>query len=139
MSEQTTSEATGEIQDTAVIVSRSVSHPLKSVWKVVMTDAGNEALRGPGAKLGDKGHTWTAEDGTTGVTRSFHPLEQIRFSWHQDADAPKTIVDLHFHAVSDVETRLELVHDHLPADADRDWLTAHWNDALERIDRDALD
>ncbi|HSN43141.1 MAG TPA: SRPBCC domain-containing protein [Propionibacteriaceae bacterium] len=139
MSEQTTSEATGETQDAAVVVSRLVSHPLKSVWKVVMTDDGNEALLGPGARLGDKGHTWHAADGTTGVTRSFHPLEQIRFSWHKDDASPSTIVDLHFSAVSDHETQLELVHDHLSGDIDREWLAAHWSDALERIDHDALD
>jgi len=138
MSEQAISEATGELQDTAVVVSRSVSHPLKSVWNVLMSDQGSEALLGPGARLGDKGHTWKAQDGTTGVCRSFHPLEQIRFSWHADADAPKTTVDLHLTAIDAGTTKLEIVHDHLPVDADRSVLQEHWEKALDRIDSDAL-
>ncbi len=138
MSEQVLSEAPGELQDTAVVVSRAVSHPLKNVWNVLMTDEGAEALLGPGARLGDKGHTWRAEDGTTGVCRSFHPLEQIRFSWHADADAPKTVVDVHLTAIDANTTMLEIVHDHLPLDLDRAALEHHWQDALDRIDSEAL-
>ncbi|MEL4359392.1 MULTISPECIES: SRPBCC family protein [unclassified Luteococcus] len=138
MSEQIAGEAPGSSQDTAVRVSRQVSTPIKDVWKVLLTDEGTEALLGPGGKLGDKGHTWQADDGTHGVTRSFHPLEQIRFSWHRDQDAPATIVDLELRAVDDQSTELEIVHDKLPDDADREWLTEHWTKALDRIADDAL-
>ena len=73
MSDQTLSETPGATQDTAVVVSRLVSHPIKDVWKVLLTDEGTEALLGAGGKLGDKGQNWQADDGTHGVTRSFHP------------------------------------------------------------------
>ncbi|GAA1388406.1 SRPBCC domain-containing protein [Luteococcus peritonei] len=138
MSDQTLSEAPGATQDTAVVVSRLVSHPIKDVWKVLLTDEGTEALLGPGGRLGDKGQGWQADDGTHGVTRSFHPLEQIRFSWHRDENAPATLVDLHLSAEGEDRTKLEIVHDKLPADADRDWLTEHWTKALDRISEDAL-
>ncbi|WP_203568446.1 SRPBCC family protein [Aestuariimicrobium ganziense] len=134
MSETTISEAPGEVQDTAVKVSRSVSHPLSSVWSALMTTEGAEALLGEGGRLGDKGHSWSATDGTHGVTRSFHPKEQIRFSWHADDDAPATIVDLHLAEADEGNTQLEIVHDHLPADSDRDALQDHWSAALDRID-----
>lgn len=137
MTEVVTSEAAGKTEDT-VVVQRLVSHELKNVWNVLMTDEGAEALLGPGAHLGDKGHTWVAEDGTRGVTRSFHPMEQIRFSWHADEAAPASIVDLHLRRVDDATTSLEVVHGHLDDGIDRDELTEHWSRALERIDHEAL-
>lgn len=125
-----------ETTDT-VTVRRTVAHPVKSVWNVLMEPDGASALLGEGGELGNKGSSWRANDGKYGVTRSFHPLEQIRFSWHAGEDAPATLVDLHMRALDDDTTELEIVHDHLPAEADREWLTQHWTDALIRIDEKA--
>lgn len=137
MSEENATDAVGEGLGTTLTVERVVPHPVPDVWKVLLTDDGTEALLGPGGKLGDKGHTWQANDGTHGVTRSFHPMEQIRFSWHRDEDAPATIVDLHLVPEGET-TKLQLIHDHLDESADREWLTRHWTDALARIEADAL-
>lgn len=125
-------------QAAPVVVTRQVPHPVADVWKVLLTDEGTEALLGPGGRLGDKGHTWQADDGTHGVTRSFHPMEQVRFSWHRDADAPATLVDVELAPAGDDATKITVVHDHLGADADREWLTEHWTKALDRISGDAL-
>lgn len=132
MSEQSTSEAVGESQDTAVTVSRLVSKPLKSVWMSLMTNAGAEALLGEGGQLPDKGHAWRSSGGAHGVTRSFHPLEQIRFTWHEDDDAPATLVDLKLAPEGD-DTRVTIEHSHLPADLDRDKLAGRWEAAFDRI------
>lgn len=121
-----------ETTDT-VTVSRTVEHSVKSVWDVLMAPDGASALLGEGGELGNKGDSWRAADGTYGVTRSFHPLEQIRFSWHADEDAPATLVDLHMRSVDGDKTELEIVHDGLPADADREGLSQRWADALTRI------
>lgn len=129
-------ETTGETTTDSVTVRRTVTPSLDSVWGALMQPQGASALLGEGGELGNKGDAWQAADGTYGVTRSFHPLEQIRFSWHADSDAPATLVDLHMRAVGD-GTELELVHDNLPADADRDWLTQHWDKALARIEEQA--
>ncbi|MDO4717293.1 MAG: SRPBCC domain-containing protein [Propionibacteriaceae bacterium] len=131
MSEQ--SEATGESLDTAVTVSRSVSKPLKSVWVTLMGPAGAEALLGPGGQITEKGHVWRAADGAHGVTRSFHPLEQIRFSWHKDDDDPASLVDVRL-ASEGEGTLLSITHEHLHEGADRQWLRQRWSEALERID-----
>ena len=138
MSEQSTSEAIGNADDTVVVVTRTVSHPLKSVWDVLMKPHGAEALLGEGGELGAKGEDWHANDGTWGVVRSFHPLEQIRFSWHKHDDAPKSLVDLHLFKDDEATTRHEIRHDHLSADADKEWLEQHWADALARIDNEAF-
>lgn len=122
----------------SVKVSRTLSHPLENVWNALMQPHGASALLGEGGELGNKGDNWKATDGTYGVTRSFHPQEQIRFSWHAAEDAPATLVDLHMRAVDDTRTELEIVHDHLPVDADRDWLAKHWDAALTRIEEQAL-
>ncbi len=130
MTEQIETEQT----DTTVVVSKVVSHPLKSVWNVLMTKGGNEALLGPGGELGAKGDNWEAEDGTYGVTRSFHPMEQIRFSWHANADAPRTMVDLRIQPEGDEATRIEITQSPIAAGLDVAAQEAHWNDALGRIE-----
>ena len=99
--------------DTTVTVSRSVSQPVKEIWKLLVTREGAEALLGAGGELGDKGDSWHAADGTYGVIRSYHPLEQIRFSWHAAEEAPKTIVEVDLSA-SDDGTRVEIRHEHIP-------------------------
>lgn len=134
--ETTTTDDTPNTE--SVTVSRTVAHPLRSVWEVLIATQGASALLGEGGELGNKGDGWQAADGSHGVTRSFHPQEQIRFSWHADENAPATLVDLHMRAVDATTTELEIVHDHLPADADRQWLTQHWEAALSSIDDGAL-
>lgn len=128
-----------EQSDTTVIVaSRVVSHPLKNVWNVLMTKDGQEAFLGQGGELGGKGDNWQAADGSYGVTRSFHPMEQIRFSWHQGEDSPRTLVDLRVSPQGDTGTLIEIHHEQIGADADRDALRARWEAALNRIADDAL-
>ncbi|MBK6888320.1 MAG: SRPBCC domain-containing protein [Tetrasphaera sp.] len=134
-----TNTAEGTATDTDVVsVSRVLAHPVSSVWGALMAPHGAEALLGEGGELGAKGSSWHAADGTFGVTRSFHPQEQIRFSWHAGTDAPATLVDVHLRPADGDATELEIRHDHLPADVDRDWLAAHWSAALDRIDTQAL-
>ncbi|MDR1449735.1 MAG: SRPBCC domain-containing protein [Propionibacteriaceae bacterium] len=124
-------------QDTTV-VTRVVSHPIKQVWAALLTPAGQAALLGDGGALGDKGDRWQAADGTFGMTRSYHPMEEIRFSWHARDDAPRTWVDVRFEKIDDTSTRLEIVHDHRGAEIDVPQVRAHWEAALDRIANDAL-
>lgn len=125
-------ETTEVVSETKVVVSRATNAPLKDVWAFIMKPEGVAALLGEGGVLGNKGEDWRATDGTYGITRSFHPLEQIRFSWHAHEGAPATLVDLQLHADGE-GTRLDLTHDHLPTDADATALEAKWGDALDRI------
>lgn len=127
---EATMEETGET--TGLEVSLTVHKQLRDVWAALMTPEGNEALLGEGGRLGSKGDDWRSADGAYGVTRSFHPMEQIRFSWHADDDAPRTVVDLQLHD-EDGRTRLDLSQDHLPTEADLDALSSHWEDVLARI------
>jgi uncharacterized protein YndB with AHSA1/START domain len=118
--------------DTTVTVSRSVSQPVKEVWKLLVTREGAEALLGVGGELGDKGDSWHAADGTFGVVRSYHPLEQIRFSWHPAEETPPTIVEVDLSA-DDSGTRLEITQRHIPTYFDAAALTRRWEAALDRI------
>ncbi|HEY3338118.1 MAG TPA: SRPBCC domain-containing protein [Propionicimonas sp.] len=118
--------------DTTVTVSRSVSQPVKEFWKLLVTREGAEALLGAGGELGDKGDSWHAADGTFGVIRSYHPLEQIRFSWHAAEEAPKTIVEVDLSAAED-GTKVEIRHEHIPAYFDASALTHKWEQALEKL------
>lgn len=127
---ESTMEETTETKD--LEVSLTVHKRLNDVWARLMTPEGNEALLGSGGRLGSKGDDWRSSDGPYGVTRSFHPMEQIRFSWHADEDAPRTVVDLQL-ADDDGRTRLSLSQTNLPADADLDAMSSHWEGVLGRV------
>ena len=109
-----------------------IPRPVADVWRVLAGPSGPEALLGPGATLGRKGEPWRSDDGTHGVLRSYHPLEQVRFSWHADEHAPATMVQLDL-AADGESTRVSLRHDHLDAGADHEALRRRWADALERF------
>ena len=132
MIEQSQGDTLVNAVDTTVTVSRSVSQPVKEIWKLLVTREGAEALLGAGGELGDKGDSWHAADGTFGVIRSYHPLEQIRFSWHAAEEAPKTIVEVDLSAAED-GTRVEIRHDHIPLYYDATALTHKWEKALEKL------
>lgn len=133
MSDPSSSEALGETKDATVVVSRLVSLPLKDFWRMLATPAGGQALLGDGGSLGDKGDSWHAADGTFGVVRSFHPLEQVRFSWHAAEEAPKTMVDIRLSAPSDGGTLIEVRHEHIPPYFDVTAITRRWEKALESL------
>jgi len=122
-----------ETSDT-IRVSTVVSRPVKTVWSALLTPAGQAALLGAGARLGDKGDSWRADDGSCGVTRSFHPLQEVRFSWRQAEDAPRTMVTVSFLPDGD-STMVEIAHDHAGADLDTARLTAHWRHLLDFLDQ----
>lgn len=115
-----------------VHVTRTVPCSAEHVWECLITREGTEALLGPGAFLGSKGETWRSEDGTHGVVRSYHPLEQLRVSWHGSEDDPASLVDLHLVPDGDA-TRLDLVHERLHDGDDPDGLRRRWDDALGRL------
>lgn len=113
-------------------VSRVVPHPIDKVWQVLTTPAGAEALLGSGAQLGTKGQPWRSADGSYGVVRSYHPMEQVRLSWHADAQAPATTVDLQLTSEGQ-GTRLDLRHEHIRDPALSQMLEQRWEDALGQI------
>lgn len=104
----------------------TVPVPPSRVWEHLVSPTGTAALLGPGAILGSKGESWRSSDGPYGVVRSYHPLEQIRVSWHADDDAPSTLVDLTL-APEGEGTRLDLSHD-----AGSPEMQRHWDQALNR-------
>jgi uncharacterized protein YndB with AHSA1/START domain len=124
-------------QGTAVIeVSRVAPLPIDEVWQVLTTSAGAEALLGAGAHLGGKGETWRSADGSHGVVRSYHPMEQIRLSWHADEHGPATMVELNLTSEGE-GTRLGLRHEQVAGVALDKGLQQRWETALGRIGPDA--
>ena len=113
-------------------VSRLVPHGIDKVWQILTTPAGAEALLGSGAQLGGKGEPWRSVDGSHGVVRSYHPMQQVRVSWHADEHAPATLVELHLTPEGE-GTRLGLRHEHIPDVALSQGLRQRWEDALGRI------
>jgi uncharacterized protein YndB with AHSA1/START domain len=126
---QTAGKPGGPLEVTA---RRQVAAPLTHVWEVLVSPQGSAALLGQGAVLGAKGEPYHCDDGTSGVLRSYHPLEQLRVSWHATTDSPATIVELDLRADGD-GTVLDLKQDHLGEGADAEALGAHWTAALDAI------
>jgi len=115
-----------------VHVSCTVPTSAEHVWEVLITRPGTEALLGPGVTLGSKGEPWHSDDGQHGVVRSYHPLEQLRVSWHGAQDDPPSLVDLHL--VPDGQsTRIDLAHERLGHGEDADGLRRRWEGALDRL------
>jgi uncharacterized protein YndB with AHSA1/START domain len=118
--------------DEGVRASISVTAPPAQVWQHLTSTRGTEALLGDGARLGSKGESWHANDGTYGVVRSWHPTEQIRVTWHPDEAGPTSMLDLH--VLPDGEaTRIELVQAGGPSAADGPGSQRAWQDALGRV------
>jgi len=113
-------------------VSRVVPFPIERVWQIMTTSAGAEALLGEGAKLGTKGEPWHCRDGSHGVVRSYHPMEQVRITWHADEHAAATLVDLRLTAEGS-DTRLDLRHERIDDAALGQDLPQRWDEALVRI------
>jgi uncharacterized protein YndB with AHSA1/START domain len=113
-------------------VSRVVPFPLEQVWTLLTTSAGAEALLGQGAMLGTKGEPWHSAEGSHGVVRSYHPMEQVRLTWHADEHAPATLVDLRLTSEG-TGTRLDLRHERLTDPALRESMPHRWDKALDRI------
>jgi uncharacterized protein YndB with AHSA1/START domain len=113
-------------------VSRVVPFPIGTVWQLLITPAGAEALLGEGAKLGTKGEPWHSVDGTHGVVRSYHAMEQIRLTWHADEHAPATLVDLRLTSEGG-DTRLDLRHERVQDAALGQSLPKRWDEALGAI------
>jgi uncharacterized protein YndB with AHSA1/START domain len=115
-----------------VEVSRVVPFPIDKVWQLLSTSAGAEALLGRGAKLGAKGEPWRSVDGSHGVVRSYHPMEQVRLTWHADDHAAASLVDLRL-IPEGGDTRLQLRHERIDDPTLGQSLPQRWNDALSRI------
>jgi uncharacterized protein YndB with AHSA1/START domain len=115
-----------------VHVSRTVNAPVERVWQHLISETGIEALLGTGVRLGSKGESWHSDDGPHGVVRSYHPMEQLRVSWHADDSAPPSLVDLQMSETGKVTT-LDLVHEKLSPDDSRDALRSYWDGALDRF------
>ena len=116
-----------------VTVSRPVAAPVAHVWEVLVSPQGAVALLGAGAVLGAKGEPYHCDEGPSGVLRSYHPLEQLRVSWHETPESPATIVELDLRADGSSVTVLDLKHDHLAEGADVEALSARWSAALDAL------
>lgn len=121
-----------QTEDAATVaVSRTIAAPPVHVWEVLVSPHGSEAILGHGANFGTKGQSWHNDEGALGVVRSFHPVEQVRVSWHETPDAPRSIVQIDL-VPEGSSTRVELSHDRVSGDTASD--EQRWTAALERFE-----
>ena len=102
------------------------------VWQHLVSPVGTEALLGEGARIGNKGEPWRATDGSYGVVRSIHPVEQVRVTWHPRDDGPLSMLDVQLHPDGEA-TRVEVHHEGRGIAGDPRGDQQHWDDALGRF------
>ena len=119
--------------DQSVHVQAVFRAPVGVVWQTLVSPEGTATWLGEGAVLGDKGQSYHCADGTAGVVRSFHPLEQLRLSWHQDTEEEPSLIEVDL-AVDGTGTSLRLWHDGLPA-AQRPTMRTHWQERLAALEK----
>lgn len=115
-----------------VQVSRTVAAAVTHVWEVLVSPVGSQALLGEGAVLGAKGEPFHCSDGSSGFVRSYHPLEQLRVSWHETPDSPPSVVELDLRPDGTL-TVLELRHDRIVDEDQKARLEQRWAAALGRL------
>ena len=108
-----------------------VSQPVGAVWRRLVSPEGAALWLGEGAVLGDKGQSYHCTDGTGGVVRSFHPLEQLRVTWYSDSDSESSLIEVDVTPEGD-RTRLRLWHEGVPPAA-RPALQDRWQHRLEAL------
>jgi len=113
-------------------LTRTVPASPAHVWEVLVSPAGTEALLGHGATIGAKGQTYVADDGSRGVVRSFHPLEQLRVSWHASPDAPGCVIEIDLEPAGS-GTTLDLGVDHVPAGNDAEEVLERFRSGLDAL------
>lgn len=123
-----TDEAELAGREVGVSASLSMPAPPSRVWQHLISQSGTEALLGDGVRLGGKGESWHASDGSYGVVRSYHPTEQLRVTRHSQEDAPTSILDVQLHPDGD-RTRVDLLHQGPGATVSQ----RYWQDALDRV------
>jgi uncharacterized protein YndB with AHSA1/START domain len=121
----------GTSEPHVVEVTRTIQATPDRVWQLMTSPSGSAALLGDGAVLGGKGEPWRTAAGPHGVVRSYHPLEQLRVSWHADDDAPASLVEMDLRPAGD-GTELVVRHERL-ADATMVDLRQHWSEAVDRL------
>jgi uncharacterized protein YndB with AHSA1/START domain len=114
-----------------VEISRTISTSPDQLWQLMTSPHGAAALLGDGAVLGGKGEAWHTSGGPHGVVRSYHPLEQLRVSWHADEDAPASLVEMDLRPHAD-GTELVVRHERLAGAESLD-LRQHWSAAVDRL------
>jgi uncharacterized protein YndB with AHSA1/START domain len=117
--------------DQLVFVRLAVKEHVGAVWQALVSPPGTAVWLGEGAVLGDKGQSYHCADGSAGVVRSFHPLEQLRLSWHSGAETEPSLIEVDVTADGD-GTRVRLWHEGLPAEQ-RSAMRAHWRERLEAL------
>jgi len=126
-----TADSEGE-PEAGVCARLSVAAQRERVWQHLISSSGTEALLGTGARLGNKGEPWHASDGSYGVVRSWHPLEQVRVTWHPHEGGPLSMLDVQLQP-GDEGTRVELFHEGRGIAGDPRGDQQHWQDALARF------
>jgi uncharacterized protein YndB with AHSA1/START domain len=102
------------------------------VWQVLVSREGASSWLGEGAQLGGKGEPYHCADGTSGVVRSYHPLEQLRVSWHATPDSPPSVVEIDLRADGDV-TIVDLRHERIADGQMVDSLRLRWTTGLDAL------
>jgi uncharacterized protein YndB with AHSA1/START domain len=129
--------ATDSASDTAIVptiaVSREVTKHAGAVWQSITSPAGIAVWLGRGAVLSGVGELYRCDDGAFGMVRTYHPLQQLRLSWHPSQAAAASLIELDLTPLAD-GTRIRVWHEGVD-DAKLAGLRAQWQMRLNGLAR----
>jgi uncharacterized protein YndB with AHSA1/START domain len=114
-----------------IMLSRRIPARGGVVWQALTSPGGTDIWLGHGAVLEGKGQSYHCDDGSGGVVRSFHPLEQLRLSWHELPNEPPSLIELDLTPLAD-GTLIRLWHENVPSDR-TDGIRAQWELRLNAL------
>jgi uncharacterized protein YndB with AHSA1/START domain len=111
----------------------TVAAPLAAVWAYLTSDEGLDLWLGKGARPDPaKGSRYRAEDGTTGVVKSYHREKRFRLSWHPPGWGNESTLQVTVsHAVTG--TTIGFHQERLASEAQRNEMRSHWRRVLEAL------
>jgi len=124
--------------DAEVVVSLLMASPVQQIWQILMSTAGAEIVLGPGAQFGEKGRSWASDNGRTGVIRTLHPWEVVRFTWRENEQSSASMVRIDLIPQED-QTKVVLSHSNLPDEVSQAEIKGHWQQVLDNLASADLD
>jgi uncharacterized protein YndB with AHSA1/START domain len=126
---------TGQTQDVGFVigVSRTLPHPVRTVWDLLTSPAGLAIWLGTEVELApQRGAAYCTAEGTVGEVRSFHELDRIRLTWQPLGWSHRTTVQVRMRATRN-GTSLRFHQEWLTDAQERERQRAHWSGVLDAV------
>jgi len=114
-------------------VSKTLPHPVATVWSLLTSPRGIALWLGSGARLGGPGERYETAAGTTGEIRSLHDRDRVRLTWRPEGWDHDTTVQVTVTDAGDGRTVLRFHQEWLAGADERERQREHWQAVMARV------